>query len=55
MQLAGRRFLSRQRNFLACFGVGLLIGIIVINIGKSILLGETLFSVIFSESGLAGC
>ena len=41
MQLAGRRFLSRQRNFLACFGVGLLVGIIVINIGKGILLGET--------------
>ena len=41
MQLAGRRFLSRQRGFLTCFGVGLLIGIIVINIGKSILLGET--------------
>ncbi len=41
MQLAGRQFLSRQRNFLACFGAGLLLGIILINIGKSILLGET--------------
>lgn len=41
MQFAGRKFLSGQRNFLACFGVGLLVGIIVINIGKSILLGET--------------
>lgn len=41
MQLAGRRLFAGQRNFLTCFGVGLLIGIFTINIGKSILLGET--------------
>ena len=47
MQFAGRRFLAGygreafQRNFLVCFGVGLLIGIVVVNIGKGILLGET--------------
>lgn len=41
MQLMGRQFLSKQRNFLVCFGAGLLLGIILINIGKSILLGET--------------
>ncbi len=40
MQLVGRRFLAGQRNLLACFGVGLLIGILVINIGKGVLLGE---------------
>ncbi|MCI9337487.1 MAG: stage II sporulation protein M [Lachnospiraceae bacterium] len=41
MQFAGKQFLARQRNFLTCFGAGLLVGIILINIGKSILLGET--------------
>ncbi len=41
MQLAGKQFLPRQRNFMVCFGAGLLFGIILINIGKSFLLGET--------------
>ena len=41
MQLAGRGLLSKQRNFLACFGIGLLIGIIAVNLGKGILLGES--------------
>lgn len=41
MQLAGRRFLSRQRNFFACFSVGLLVGMVAVNIGKGILLGES--------------
>lgn len=41
VQLMGRRFLSRQRNFLTCFGVGLLAGIIIVNLGKGMLLGDT--------------
>lgn len=41
VQLIGRQFLSKQRNFLTCFGVGLLAGIIIVNLGKGILLGDT--------------
>lgn len=41
MRLAGKGYLSGQRNFLACFGAGFLLGIFIMNIGKGILLGET--------------
>lgn len=40
MRLARRRLLSGQGNFFACFGIGLLAGIFVVNVGKGILLGE---------------
>ncbi len=41
VQFIGRRFLSGQRNFLTCFGVGLLAGIFIVNLGKGMLLGDT--------------
>ena len=41
MRLAGKGLLTGQRNFLACFGAGFLLGIFIMNMGKGILLGET--------------
>lgn len=40
MKFLGRGILARQRMFLSCFSVGVLIGILVINIGKGVLLGD---------------
>ncbi len=41
MRFSGRRFLSGDRTFLTFFAIGLVAGIFVVNIGKSILLGDT--------------
>ena len=41
VQLSGRRFLSGERTFLTFFVVGLVAGMFIVNIGKSILLGDT--------------
>ncbi|MCI8691893.1 MAG: hypothetical protein HFH91_03955 [Lachnospiraceae bacterium] len=40
MKISGRSLLARQRVFFTCFSVGVLIGIVIINIGKGVLLGD---------------
>ena len=41
MKFSGRRFLSGERTFLTFFIAGFVAGIFIVNIGKSILLGDT--------------